>query len=213
MNAVVRLPAGITQTQSYSWVLREQMIAAVLPLFGGFKLLRTNQVPLQARDLPVLGVYLMPERMTPDGDLNQGVIKFLHNFQIGFSVVIANNDPDIAEQKLDAAWWSLMHGLWDNAGFTNLGNSKNADNTCLEGISLGVRRMAYGAIGSNQETPIAELQYEVNGVFRSDWQPIITDDFLSIVETVIPAGYDPELTEPVEVRYDFTPQQSGDANG
>src|SRR5262249_16195485 len=186
------------------------MIAAVQPLFGGFKLVRNSQVPLQARDLPVLGVYLLPERTTPDGDLDGGTIRFVHQFGIGFSVVIANNDPDVAEQKLDAAWWSLMNGLWRNAGLTNLINSSNADNTRLEGISLGVRRFMYGALGANQETPIAELQYEVTGQYRSDWVPIITDDFVEMVETVIPSGYDPTQTEPVDVRYEFTTQRSGE---
>src|SRR5262249_604382 len=151
-----------------------QMIAAVQPLFGGFRLVRNSQVPIQARDLPVLGIYLLPERMTPDGDFDVGTIRFVHQFGIGFSVGIANNDPDVAELKLDAAWWSLMNGLWRDAGLTNLIKSSSADNTRLEGITLGVRRFVYGTLGASQETPIAELQYEVTGQYRSDWAPIIT---------------------------------------
>jgi hypothetical protein len=202
MNAAARaLPAGITATQSYSWVLREQMIAAVLPLFPGFKLFRTSQVPIQTRDLPALGVYLLPERMTPDGELNAGTIRFTHNFTIGFSVCIANNDPDIAEQKLDAAWWLLMHGLWCTDWFTNMLGNGNPDNTALEGIAQAVRRVSYGSIGSNQETPVAELQYEVTGVYRTGWAPTDFPDLLEIAVQALPSGEDPTQTESIDVRY------------
>jgi phage gp46-like protein len=137
--AVVRMPRGITETQSYTWVLREALIGALLPLFDGFTLLRTNQKPIQKQDLPVLGAYILQEKMSPDGDLKAGNIRFIHDFQIGFSIVIANNDPDVAEQKLDAASWTLMNGLWCNAGLTNMINSSTPDNVRFEGVLAGHR--------------------------------------------------------------------------
>jgi|SRR6516162_2512093 len=204
MNALVRLPNGITETQSYSWVLREQFITVLAPYFTGYTILRNNQVPIQRTQLPVLGVYLLPEKMTPDGDLNASDIRFIHNFVVGFSVIIANNDPDIAEQKLDAAFWSIMNGLWRNASLTRFNSPANPDNTTFEGVALGVRRMVYGTIGMNNETPVAELQYEATCVLRTMWDPLITDDLKKIVVTVIPAGYDPTQTQPITVEYDFT---------
>jgi hypothetical protein len=204
VNAIVRLPPGITQTQSYTWVLREQFLAALEPYFSGFTIRRTDYKPILPAQLPVLGAYLLNERMTPDGDANAADIRFIHNFQIGFSVIIANNDPDIAEQKLDAAWWSMMHGLWCNAALTRFFGSGNPDDTAFEGVVLGVRRMVYGNIGKNNESPTAELQYEVNCTYRTMWDPVITDTLDKLVVTVIPDGFDPTKTQTVIVEYDLT---------
>jgi hypothetical protein len=203
--AVVRMPRGITETQSYTWVLREAFVAALLPLFDGFTLLRTNQKPIQKQDLPVLGVYILQERMSPDGDLNAGDIRFIHEFQIGFSIVIANNDPDVAEQKLDAAWWSLMHGLWCNDSLTNmLVPSGTGDNTRIEGVVAGHREFVYGAVGLNNETPTAEIRYECLCKYRTRWDPVITNDLDLIVMTIAPENADPTQVQPIEVQYDFT---------
>jgi hypothetical protein len=204
VNAIVRLPAGITETQSYTWVLREQFIATLAPYFSGFTILRTNQVTIQRGQLPVLGVYILPEKMTPDGDANATYIRFTHNFQIGFSIIIANNDPDIAEQKLDAAWWSLMNGLWRDQSLMRMFNSGNPDDTRIEGVVAGVRRFVYGTIGKNNETPVAELQYQVNCTYRTEWAPVITDTLEKIEVTVIPDGFDPTKTQPVLIEYLFS---------
>jgi hypothetical protein len=204
MNAIVRLPNGITQTQSYTWVLREQFIAALEPFFQGFTVRRTDQKPILPPQLPVLGVYLLDEKMAPDGDGNAGDIRFIHNFKVGFSIIIANNDPDIAEQKLDAAWWSLMHGLWCNAGLTRFFNSANPDDTAFEAVSSGLRRMVYGTVGKTNETPVAELQYEATCTYRTMWDPAITDMLNLIAVTAIPSGHDPKQTTPVFVEYDLT---------
>lgn len=204
MTAALRLPAGITQTQSYTWVLREAFIEVLTPLFPGFTILRNNQLRIQKFQLPILGVYILPERMTPDGDLNAGDIRFINQAPIGFSVMIANNDPEVSEQKLDAAYWVLMNGLWCNAGLTNLVFSKTADNTRFEGISSGGRQMIYGNVGINNETPVAELRYEATAQFRTAWSPTITDDLDLIVVTAIPGGFDPTQTETIEVQYDLS---------
>jgi hypothetical protein len=204
MNAIVRLPAGITNTQSYSWVLRETFVATLAPLFPGYTILRNNQVPIQRAQLPILGVYLLPEKMTPDGDWNAGEVRFTHDFQIGFSIIIANNGPDVAEQKLDAAWWTLMGGLWPNVGLMNMINSTTADNTRIEGVMFGMRRFVYGAIGLNNETPVAELQYETTCRYRTGWPPLtITQPLNLIAVQVVPAGVDSTQTEIIEVQYDF----------
>ncbi len=184
------LPAGITSTQSYTWVLRETFIDVLTPLFPGYTIRRTNQVPIQTAQLPVLSVYLLPERMTPDGDWNAGDVRFIHDFQIGFSIVVANNDPEAAEQQLDAAWWTLMGGLWANARLMNMDDHALApDNTRVEGVMLGARRFIYGTPALNNETPVAELQYEATCRYRSTWDPVITDDLLEIdVSTGIKPG-------------------------
>src|SRR5262249_43271590 len=104
----------VTNTQSYSQVIRDAMFAYVvqLPFFQGFKARRSKQLPIQEPLLPYLGVYIIDEDMQPDGDPNVGDIRFVHDLRIGFQVIIENNDPVAAELKLDEAFWALMNGLW-----------------------------------------------------------------------------------------------------
>ena len=196
-------PPGITQTQSYTWVMREVFIGILQPLFPGYTILRTNQVPIQRAQLPVLGVYLLDEKMTPDGDWNAGDIRFIHDVRYGFSIVIAQNDADAAEQTLDAAWWTVMGGIWANISAMKMFNNPNPDGTTIEGCMLGIRRLVYGAVGLNNETPTAELQYEATCRFRTDWPPTILDTLQTMVVTVVPGGFDPTQTETITVEYDF----------
>ena len=205
--------SGITATQSYCWVLREAFIGLLQPLFPGYTVRRNRAVPIQVPQLPVLGVYLASERMTGDGDWDAGTIRFIHDCQFGFSVIIANNDSDASEQQLDAAWWTLMNGLWCNAGLTNLIESTTPDNTRFEGVTTGARRHVWGTAGLNNETPTGELQYDAAVRFRTEWAPTITTDLDEIAVTVIPAGYDPNQTPPISVDIDLTANQRSNGNG
>ena len=107
----------------------------------------------------------------------RGMIRFSHTLRIGFSVMIANNDQVVAERQIDAAWWRIMNRLWpDQRHHEPAELSSNPDNTRIEGITRGLRRHVFGPLALNNETPLAELQYDVSIFFRTGWPPIITDD-------------------------------------
>jgi hypothetical protein len=211
-NLPPQLYTGITATQSYTWVLREVFLSTVrqLPFFAGFTIKRNKRVPLQAEDIPVLGVYILDENLVSDGDANASQIDFLNTFKIGFSVVIKNNDDADAEQKLDAAWWAIMNGLWRDQYVTSFWDTWNVhtqkgnpDNTRFEGIINGSRRHIFGAVGSNNEFPTAELQYDTSLTYRSEFAPIITDPLNTII-TQTGMGEPPYSDrEQVLIVYDF----------
>jgi hypothetical protein len=202
---------GISGVQSAPWIFRECFIAVLQPLFPEFTILRNKRVPVQPEQLPVLGVYIVSERMTPDGEFNAGNVRFIHNWIIGFSIIIASNSSPDAEQAIDFSYWRLMNGLWCNASLMNLLGSDNPDNLVIEGLTAGNRRHVWGAVGARNETPTVEAQFEVTGTHRWGYDPIIPDRLDLIVETAIPAGFDPSKTPPVNIRYDFT--QGSSSNG
>jgi hypothetical protein len=200
---------SITETQSYSLVLRDRFFDATreLPFFAtGYQTRKNRQFPIQREQLPVLGVYLIDENMVPDGDSNAGHIAFVHTVRIGFSVVIANNDPVAAEATLDQAFWALMTGLWRDPYLTNFIDTYNPtvgsgtpDNVRFESIERGLRRHQYGAVGQNNETPVAELQYDVSIKYRSEFAPHIEDDLEEIdVTTAFPPGATAEERERIQ---------------
>jgi hypothetical protein len=186
---------GITATQSYGWVLRNVFFDALKAdsFFLGYNCRKTPMDVIQIEHLPYLGVYLVDETMLPDGDANAHAPSFIHTLKIGFSFIVANNDMDVAEAMVDAAWWRAMNRLWTDAGIMNVYFSTNPDNTLIEALTRGTRRHVFGNQARDQQTPIAELRYEVSLTFRTDWPPIIPDDFLVVdLTTGMKPGDTPE---------------------
>ncbi len=209
----------ITDTQSYSEVLRDVFFARVvtLPFFAGFKARRCKMLQVQPEHIPYLGVYIIDEQMVPDGDANAGCIRFIHTLRVGFSVIIGNNDPLAAELKLDEAFWAIMNGLWRDQYITNMldtwnpvAGAGNPDNTRFEGVTRGSRKHVWGNAGLNNETPFAELQYDASVLYRAEFSPIIIDDLLRIHVETVPLASDGTIPDADTVQriiseYEFTP--------
>jgi lipoprotein NlpI len=181
---------GVTDTQSYSLVIRDAFydtLANREPFFANHFKRKTKMVPIMPEQVPFLGVYIIDETMTPDGDGNAGEVAFIHTLRIGFSVIVANNDQDAAEREIDTSFWRIMNRLWTDAHVMNVMNtynpddgSMNGDNTRIESISRGVRRHQFGTNQLNNQTPLAELQYDVSCVYRTYWPPVVYDDLNEI---------------------------------
>jgi hypothetical protein len=205
----------VTDTQSYSQVIRDALFAKVvqLPFFVGFIARRSKQLPMQQPLVPYLGVYIVSEEMPPDGDVNAGDIRFIHTLRIGFQVIIENNDPVASELQIDAAFWAIMNGLWTDANLTNFIESDMPDNTRIEGVERGTRRHVWGVVG-NGEKPIGELEYVASLRYRTEWFPTITDDLLHIHEETVPImdNYangvpDASTVQRIITEYEFTPEK------
>jgi hypothetical protein len=208
----------ITDTQSYSSVIRDVLFArcVTLPFFEGFTARRCKQLPTQEYHLPYLGVYIVDENMTADGDWNAGEIRFIHDLKIGFSVQFEDNDPLKLELKLDAAFWAIM-SLWEDQYLMNFlhtwnphSQTEHPDNTRMEGIPRGRRDHNWGM---NAETPFAELQYEPVIRYRTRWPPWIDDDLLLVhsenVPMIGPLGGrhapDEDEVRRIIMKYEFQP--------
>jgi hypothetical protein len=184
------MTATDTTVFSYGLVIRDMLIAKLVtaPFFAGFTVRKSRQLPTQTNQLPTLGVYLVKEDMTPDGDLNHGDIDMVHNLTIGFSVVIINNDPEATQEKLNQAYWVIMNWLWRDPYLMNMidtraypGGVSNPDNVRIEGLANGSWRF-FDHPPLNNETPMSELRYEQTLRYRADYTPIILDDFLLMHE-------------------------------
>jgi hypothetical protein len=187
------MTAGVTNTQSYSLVIRDVFFDALAadPFFTNHFKRKTKMVPVQAEQVPYLGVYIIDETMAPDGEANQPPIKFQHTLRIGFSVMYATNDQDSAEASLDASFWKINNVLLTNQYIMNLFDTSNPytygdqyagnpDNVVIESVTRGVRRHLFGHNQLINQTPLAELQYDMSVFGRSMWYPTITDDLNEI---------------------------------
>lgn len=211
----------IISAQSYSQVIRDALFAKTvkLPFFAGFTAKRSKQLPIQQFQVPYLGVYIIAEDLGPDGDANAGVVRFIHRLQVGWQVIIENNDPVAAELKLDQAFWAIMNGIWRDARLMNFINSDMPDNTRIEAVERGRRTHHWGVPSTNNEKPYGELQYYATVVYRADYLPVITDDLLDIHIEVVPLGSDGTVPPASEVQriiaeYEFTAaRRRADRNG
>jgi hypothetical protein len=168
---------SITETQSDAYDIRDTFFDAVSTdaFFAGWTARRNRMLSVQPDSLPYLGVYLVDEVMTPDGDANAGCIRFSHTARIGFSVIVQNNDQDLAAKTADEAFLRIMTVLYTSPTIMNVLHNDNVENVGIESITAGRRRHIYGAAGLNNETPFLELQYEVSAFFRTEWYPEISD--------------------------------------
>lgn len=200
----------ITEQQSYAYDIRDAFFNVVSQdaFFTGYRAKKTRMLPVQVGLLPYLGIYLVDETMVPDGDANAGCIRFSHTARIGFSVVVANIDQDVAERTSDQAYLRIGTLLFTDLHIFNVLKSNNPEGVLIESIVRGTRRHVYGSAGSNNETPFIELQYEISCFFRTEWYPDITDTLDTIdVTTGVKPGDDQAAMDQrnqVHVTYDFT---------
>jgi hypothetical protein len=214
---------SVSETYSYSLIIRDCFYdhLSSAPYFASFAMKRKSRaLQIQPQHLPYLGVYVVGEDMTSDGDANAGYIAFVHTLRIGFSVVVVNNDPVLCEKQLVQAHWAIMNRLWRDQYLMNMidtrsypGGIGNPDNTRVEGIAGGNVRFVYGSsVSGSNETPIGEMQYEARCIYRSTWEPVITDDFLEMqLRTGVKIGdTEEEMAKRQQVGARYTFQQSAD---
>jgi hypothetical protein len=200
----------ITEIQTYAFDIRDAFFNVVTadPFFAGYTKRKNKMRPVQQNLIPYLGVYLLPETTTPDGDANAGCIRFTHTVPIGFSAIVANSDPDVAEATADQAMQRIMVSAYTDLHLFNVLNNSNPDGVGIEGLSRGTRRTNFGVVSTDNEMPFCEAQYEVGCTFRTEWYPDITDtlDEIDVTTGVKPGDTQTEMDQrqQVAVVYDFT---------
>src|SRR5262245_36026123 len=176
---------------SYSILIRNGLLARakIVPPFNTCaRYGRSIAKVIKPEHVLYLGIYFVKESMDSDGDSNHAEPRFLHKLRLGFSYLIQNNDPDEAEDIIDAGHWSLMKLLHDPAWHTFPNGVR------IESVNSGERTHHYGNISGNgpNETPVAEMRMELEFRYRSYFEPIITDVFETMhVKSSYPWPEDP----------------------
>jgi hypothetical protein len=205
---------GLSDTQSYSWIVLNAVHDRLVTssFFNGFACKRiSSALPIESDfQVPFLGVFLGEEMMGPDGDINAGDIRFIHNFVIGIQIVVRNNDPTAMLTKLDqASWFALNQLLRDNTLMNRL-KTTLPDNVVIEGLPrIRFRPDVWGLSGARNETPIGERLFWLTYQLRTWWAPTDFPDLQRIVTTTaFPPGGDAAEqanVKQIQVVYEFNP--------
>lgn len=185
---------------TYPILVRDGITARVqvMPLFSGFQFSTNKALQIQPTSIPFCGIYLLQEMMAPDGDANAGEPRFKTLARIGISIIVQNNNAAAAEYKLDMLHQQIITGLFSDPTFYNNDRFK------IQAFSGGSRMHAFGSVGLDNETPIAELRFELTcdlGIIY--YPPIVTDDLEVIhVKTAYPSIEKKDTSRQVETEYD-----------
>lgn len=177
---------------SFALQVRDQIKLRLqaLPFFSGFNFTTNKSVQIQPKNIPFAGVYFIEESRFPEGDANVAEVRFRTTARYGISVIIQNNDAEVAEDKLDEAM-DMIDILFSDA---TLYNWIAADGLpMIQSYTRGSRSHQFGALGQDNELPIAELRFDLTcdlGTFL--YPPNVQDELHTVhVKTQYPGGSTP----------------------
>jgi hypothetical protein len=184
-------------------LLRDAIVSRIkaMPYFAGFTFTTNRMLQIMVTSLPLCGVYFIQETGVPAPESQTGTVAFRTTVRLGFSVIVLNNDGEKAENELDRACQVLSYGLF--ADPTLLLNSQFQ----IQGFANVSRQHMFGNIGQSNETPIAELRWELLvDLGTVIYEPVIPDVLEVIhVQTEYPPG-EADGVPPIIVEYDL-PQE------
>ena len=188
--------------RSYPMLLLDGTMSRIqaLPFFSTFNFSSHKGLIIQPSSIPFCGVYMLQEMMLPDGEPNTGEPRFRTAVRLGVSVIVQNNDPVAAENKLDDAMQEISIGLFTDSTYYN---NKSFQ---IQGFTSASRQHVFGRVGTlDNETPIAELRFELVVDLGIIYYPPNVPDTLEVIhlETRYPAGSDPAEIQQVTSEYDL----------
>jgi hypothetical protein len=202
----------ILDTQSYAWILLDWIFnqLAPNPFFANFTVKRiSSALPVELwSQVPFLGVFLNDEPLTPDDAINETVVCLTHTVQIGFQIILRNNDSVQLLKDIDATSWFILRTLLRMDTLTNMFDTGSG--VTLDGLPRGrVSKPRYGLAGSKNETPVAERVVDLTFRFKTMWEPYGFDDLQRItVTTAFPIGgteAEQAAIDQVKIVYEFNP--------
>jgi hypothetical protein len=192
--------------QSLTLQVRDAILKRIryMPFFNEFKFSSNKSLPIQPENLPFCGVYLIEEVMSPEGDANAGEPHFHVAARIAISVVIVNNDADVAERKIDAAQEVLTNGLFSDPTLYN-GKHEAFE---IQSYNRGLRSHWFGSIGADNKTPVAELRFELTVDMGTYYYPPVVPDELDTIHVTTRwpvGGTEGQIqgTQQVQAEYDL----------
>jgi len=176
-------------------LIQQTAIDLVTPVLGAYfkKIIRTPTLIMNAGDLPLLGVYIVREERTADGDANTGPPHFVHRLTMHLNGAV-NVETEAREEVLVdlEAWMSQIDDiLLRNPKFVNLS----------EGI-LSMSRVSQFA--KVNDTVLGEIRVEMVMQYRTRFEPVINDDFKTMhIKSVYPSPERAGVTQQVESEFDI----------
>lgn len=157
---------------------------------------RQPMLQMTPDELPALGVFIMRERRTADGDANAGPVQFVCDLTLGVSISAAIRSDDLDQLSWVEDRCSDVDALlFENPEFMGM----------VESVISTDRVSQYAQQG---ETALSEIRLEIVVRYRQLFKPVLVDDFKTLhIETRYPSkDVDPAEVQQVSASIDI-PQE------
>jgi hypothetical protein len=191
--------------KTYPMLVRDHLMERLkaLPYFAGhsFHYHTNRSVQIQPESLPFAGVYFIEETNLPDGDANEGEVRFRCMARYGMSIIIQNNDSIKAESELDKAMNAINQMFTDPRIYNWEGKHGPAK---IQAYVRGARTHQFGSVGAENEMPVAELRFDLTcDLGTITYDPPVNDWFMTMhVETRYPPG-ESDGVQQIVAQYDI----------
>lgn len=149
-----------------------------------FPWLSTRKIPvppIQIGQLPALGVYLIRENFTPDGDSNVGPPRYIVDAVIGVMVMEESSTPSVLEGSMDALVDLIEDTILTDPTFLTIKDSNGE--FLIDSVPNISRTYDFPKDGETQYIQ-ARLQFTVR--FMVIYPPVLTNNFNTMLLTVQP---------------------------
>lgn len=160
----------------------------VKALGAQFKFTRKTPIlPLQGDQLPQLGVFLVGETFSPDGDADVGPPRYKVDAQLSISVVVSAAAPDAADGQCDYLVDQVLTTLLTDGSFVALTDGTGAP--LMESIGAIRRTMNFPKDG---DAYYLEGRLQITCSYRCFFEPVAPNALEHVDITVQP--FQPVLT-------------------
>jgi hypothetical protein len=150
-------------------------IVAAMPT--AFKTTRKIPFPTLEPDMiPALGVYLLREQMSPDGDDNDGPPRYMVDAVIGIMLIDLAADPGVLEGKVDDKIDLIENTLLSDYTFLDLRDSAT-NQPIIESVPQISRTYQFPRDG---ESYYVEARLQMTFRFRCKFPPVLLHDLNEI---------------------------------
>lgn len=155
--------------------IRDAIYDLLMPLPGFVKVRKVVQRQLQPEETPCITVLRGDENLAADEDATAGPPHFVHDATFHVSIIRGFDDPVVLDGRSDDDMDLVQETLLRNPDLIGM----------FEGIVAIRRSHAWPQVG---DAYYVELRLELTVQYRSEWEPIIPDDFQTAEITIVPFG-------------------------
>lgn len=163
--------------------IRDQVVTRIGPLYAWKTVRKVPTVTTQNDQFPRLGVYLVRENESPEGDANAGVPRYIDETVIAISVMDNLSKPEVLEGSVDAMIDTIKNTLLQDYTFVSLKDANG--NIFLDSIPNISRSYSFP---NNGESYYIECRLQMTFRFNVKYDPLFPNAFLEMDVTIEPNG-------------------------
>ncbi|MGY3278129.1 hypothetical protein [Bradyrhizobium sp. S3.7.6] len=174
--------------------IRDQIVSRIQALYEWKSVRKVPTITTQSDQFPRLGVYLIRENESQDGDANVGVPRYIDDAVIGISIMHTLTDPAVLDGAVDDMIDNIKNTLMQDYTFVSLKDA-NGD-FMLDSIPNISRSYSFP---NNGESYVIEGRLQMTFRFNVKYDPIFPNLLRKVMVDVRPNNDPQPIGDPYEI--------------